>query len=107
MQSASLCALGRTAPNPVLSTIKYFSEEYLAHIREKRCPAGVCPALTEFFIEEEKCTGCGLCAPNCPAGAINGEKKAPHKIDKAKCIKCGECLNRCRFAAVQTKGVGR
>jgi len=107
MQAASLCALGRTAPNPVLSTIKYFREEYLSHINEKSCLAGVCPALTEFFIDRDKCTGCGLCAKNCPTEAITGEKKEAHLIDKTKCIKCGECLNRCRFDAVKFKGVGR
>ncbi|MEL7564874.1 MAG: NADH-ubiquinone oxidoreductase-F iron-sulfur binding region domain-containing protein [Dehalobacterium sp.] len=107
MQTASLCALGRTAPNPVLSTIKYFSDEYLAHIKGKSCPAGVCTALTEFFINRDKCTGCGLCTKNCPAEAITGEKKEAHVIDATKCIKCGECLTRCRFDAVNFRGVGR
>lgn len=107
MQTASLCALGRTAPNPVLSTIKYFREEYLAHIAVKSCPAGFCPALTEFYIDEGKCTGCGLCAKNCPVEAITGKKKEAHLIDGGKCIKCGACLNRCRFDAVKFKGVGR
>jgi NADP-reducing hydrogenase subunit HndC len=107
MQIASLCALGRTAPNPVLSTIKYFREEYLAHISAKSCPAGFCPALTEFYIDEGKCTGCGLCAKNCPVEAITGKKKEAHLIDGGKCIKCGACLDRCRFEAVKFKGVGR
>jgi NADP-reducing hydrogenase subunit HndC len=107
MQTAALCALGRAAPNPVLSTIKFFKDEYLAHITGIGCPAGVCPNLTEFFIDRDKCTGCGLCAKNCPVGAITGTKKEAHVIDKANCIKCGECLNRCRFDAVKFKGVGR
>ena len=100
---ASLCALGGTAPNPVLSTIKYFREEYEAHIREKRCPAGVCRALIRYTILEDVCTGCGLCRRNCPQGAISGEPKKPHKIDQDKCIKCGICLDVCRFGAVKVE----
>jgi len=103
MQVASLCALGRTAPNPVLSTLRYFRDEYLAHIVEKRCPAGVCRKITEFYIDEEVCTGCGLCARNCPADAIIGEKKEVHVIVQDKCIRCGECINNCRFNAVKVK----
>jgi NADH-quinone oxidoreductase subunit F len=103
MQLASLCALGRTAPNPVLSTLRYFKEEYLAHIVEKRCPAGVCRKITDFYIDAEACTGCGLCAKNCPADAIIGETKEAHVIDQDKCIRCGECINNCKFNAVKIK----
>ena len=87
IQDASLCGLGTTAPNPVLSTIKYFRDEYEAHIENKRCPAGVCRALTTFTIDEAKCTGCMVCAHNCPSGAIYGEKKEAHFIEPEKCIK--------------------
>ncbi|MGD0154077.1 MAG: NADH-quinone oxidoreductase subunit NuoF [Thermacetogeniaceae bacterium] len=103
VQAASLCALGRTAPNPVLSTLKYFRDEYLAHIIDHRCPAGVCKELTEFYIDADLCTGCGLCRKKCPADAVTGEKKQPHVIDAAKCIKCGECINNCRFQAVKIR----
>lgn len=103
VKTAALCALGRTAPNPVLSTLKYFRDEYLAHITEHRCPAGVCKELTEFYIDPETCTGCGLCAKNCPVDGIQGEKKQPHVIDPDKCIKCGECINRCQFLAVKVR----
>ena len=103
MQTASLCALGRTAPNPVLSTLHYFRDEYLAHIKEARCPAGVCRDLTEFYIDAELCTGCGLCSKNCPVNGISGEKKEPHVIDQDKCIRCGECVNQCKFNAVKVR----
>jgi len=103
MQIASLCALGRTAPNPVLSTLHYFAGEYLAHINEVRCPAGVCRDLTEFYIEAELCTGCGLCVKQCPVDGISGEKKEPHVIDQEKCIQCGECINHCKFNAVKVR----
>lgn len=101
MQEASLCALGRTAANPVLSTMRYFHDEYIAHIKEHRCPAGVCRKLTSFYIDAEKCTGCGLCVRNCPANSVHGEKKQVHVIDNESCIRCGECYRQCRFDAVQ------
>jgi len=100
IKEASLCALGGTAPNPVLSTIRYFRDEYKAHIREKRCPASVCKALITFTIVEEKCTGCVVCARECPQGAISGEKKKLHTIDQEKCIKCGLCRDSCKFEAI-------
>jgi len=99
---SSLCALGKTAPNPVLTTIKYFRDEYDAHIRDKRCPAGVCARLTSFAIDPGKCTGCSLCKRACPVGAVSGEAKAPHAIDKAACISCGACREACNAGAVAT-----
>lgn len=96
----SLCGLGQTAPNPVLSTLKYFRDEYVAHVTEHRCPAGACKALTNFHIEADKCKGCTLCARNCPVGAISGKVKEPHVIDTSKCIKCGVCMEKCKFNAV-------
>ena len=104
MQDASLCALGKSAPNPVLTTLKYFRNEYEAHILEHRCPAGVCKNLTSFAIDPEKCKGCTACAKACPAGAISGELKKPHHIDKTICISCGSCREACRFGAVMTEG---
>ncbi len=101
IMATSLCGLGKSAPNPVLSTLQYFRDEYEAHIFDKRCPAGVCKALTTFTIDQEKCTGCTLCARNCPAGAIFGEKKEPHFIDQDKCVKCRVCYEKCKFDAVQ------
>ena len=103
IQETSLCALGQTAPNPVLSTIKYFRNEYEAHIKEKRCPAHVCRELIEYYIDEESCTGCGLCSKNCSQNAIKGEKKKPHSINKDKCINCGICYEVCKFDAVKVK----
>jgi ferredoxin len=100
VKDASLCALGGTAPNPVLSTIKYFRDEYTSHIEDKRCPAGVCKALITFTIDKEKCTGCRLCSKKCPQEAISGEVKQPHVIDQDKCIKCGVCADVCKFDAV-------
>lgn len=102
MQDVSLCALGRTAPNPVLTTIRFFRDEYEAHIERKECPAGVCPDLTRFTINAEACTGCGMCSRVCPANAISGEVKTAHVIDPDKCIACGSCREACRFDAVET-----
>ncbi|MBP5293702.1 MAG: NADH-quinone oxidoreductase subunit NuoF [Clostridia bacterium] len=103
LQNSALCALGQTAPNPVLSTLRYFRDEYEAHIYEKRCPAGVCKALLQYYIDPEKCKGCSLCSKKCPAGAISGEIKSPFKIDTSKCIKCGVCMSTCKFGAVGRK----
>jgi NADH-quinone oxidoreductase subunit F len=97
---ASLCALGGTAPNPVLSTIRYFRDEYEAHIRDRKCPAGVCQALISFLIDAEKCTGCMVCLRNCPVKAVSGKKKEVHTIDPGKCTKCGICYEMCKFEAV-------
>lgn len=103
VKSTSLCGLGQGAPNPVLTTLKYFRDEYKAHIEEHRCPAGQCRALVSYSIEPELCKGCGLCMKKCPAGAISGQTKAPHVIDSAKCIKCGACISTCRFEAIVTR----
>ncbi len=101
IKSASLCGLGQTAPNPVLSTLRYFRDEYKAHIHEKRCPAGVCKNLLTYSILEEFCKGCTMCARVCPAGAIVGEKKKPHKIIQEICVKCGACFETCKFKAIK------
>ena len=100
IKSASLCGLGQTAPNPVLSTLRYFRDEYIAHVVDKKCPAGVCKNLMQYKIVEDKCKGCTLCARKCPVGAISGTVKNPHVIDPAKCIKCGVCISSCKFGAI-------
>ncbi len=96
----ALCGLGQTAPNPVLSTLRYFRDEYVAHVVDKKCPAGVCKALLSYSIDPAKCKGCTLCARNCPAGCISGKVKEPHVIDQSKCLKCGACMDNCRFGAI-------
>jgi len=101
VKDGSLCGLGKTAPNPVLSTLRYFRDEYLAHIIDKRCPAGVCSALKMIEIDEQLCKGCSKCARLCPVGAISGEIKKTYKIDQTKCIKCGACLTACPFKAIK------
>ena len=103
VKANSLCGLGQTAPNPVLSTLRYFRDEYIAHIVEKRCPAGVCKDLLSYEIQADKCKGCTACARVCPAGAISGSVKNPHTIDKSKCLKCGACIEKCRFGAIIKK----
>ena len=100
LKDAALCGLGQTAPNPVLSTLKYFEDEYVAHIKDHRCPAGVCTELITYSIDAGNCTGCGLCLKKCPSEAIMGDKKQPHVLDVEKCIKCGICYDVCRFDAV-------
>jgi len=103
VKAGSLCGLGQTAPNPVLTTIRYFRDEYEAHIREKTCPAGVCKELITFYIVPEKCPGCGLCARYCSSSAISGEKGKPYTIDEEKCLSCGVCRDVCNFDAVLVK----
>ena len=100
IKDGALCGLGQTAPNPVLTTIKYFRNEYEAHINEKKCPAGECSDLIKYIVDADKCKGCTLCARNCPVNAIEGSVKNAHKIDTDKCIKCGKCYSSCKFGAI-------
>jgi len=100
IKEGSLCGLGQTAPNPVLSTLKYFRDEYVAHVVDKKCPAGVCKDLLSYSIIADKCKGCSACARKCPVGAITGEIKNPFVIDTDKCIKCGACIETCKFGAI-------
>ena len=100
VKNNSLCGLGQTAPNPILSTLRYFKDEYIAHIKDKKCPAGVCKDLLSYKIVADKCKGCTKCARNCPVNAITGKVKEAHVIDQAKCIKCGACMSNCNFGAI-------
>ncbi len=103
MKSSSLCALGQSAPNPILSAMEHFGDEYMKHIYAKKCPSGVCKSLLSYNIDPDKCRGCTLCKRNCPVNAISGEVKSPHVIDTAKCIKCGQCIAHCKFGAIEKK----
>jgi ferredoxin len=103
VKDASMCGLGQTAANPILSTLRYFRDEYEAHIKEKRCPAGVCKDLISYRVIEENCTGCLACLKVCPSEAVSGELKKVHTIDQDKCIKCGACFEACNFDAIEVK----
>jgi NADP-reducing hydrogenase subunit HndC len=100
IKAAALCGLGQTAPNPVLSTLQYFKDEYLTHVNDRKCPAGVCKSMMQYVISAERCKSCGLCVKACPVGCISGEKKVPYVIDNDKCVKCGACMEKCPFKAI-------
>jgi NADP-reducing hydrogenase subunit HndC len=100
IKASALCGLGQTAPNPVLSTLRYFRDEYMAHVVDKKCPAGVCKNLIQIKINPDVCKSCGICAKVCPATCISGEKKVPYQIDQARCLKCGACIEKCPFKAI-------
>ena len=100
IKASALCGLGQTAPNPVLSTLRYFKDEYVAHVVDKKCPAGVCKDLLQYKIIASKCKGCSVCAKNCPVGCIQGEIRSPYVIDSTKCVKCGACMEKCKFGAI-------
>jgi len=100
IQDGALCALGASAPNPCLTTIKFFKDEYIAHVKDQTCPAGVCKDLISYSIDQQTCNGCGACKRQCPQNCISGEKKKPHEIDTDNCIRCGICMESCKFNAV-------
>jgi Na+-translocating ferredoxin:NAD+ oxidoreductase RNF subunit RnfB len=103
IKDTSLCGLGQSSPNPVLSTMDNFMEEYLAHVDDKKCPSGVCKSLLQYWVVPDNCVGCTACARACPVGAISGERKEIHTVNQELCIKCGECLERCKFNAIEIK----
>jgi len=103
IKDTALCGLGQTAPNPVLSTLNYFQDEYIAHVRDKKCPAGVCQALLSYNILKDKCVGCTACARVCPVKCISGSPKVVHEINQSECIKCGACMNACKFSAIEKR----
>jgi len=100
IKDTSLCGLGQTSPNPVLSMLENFKDEYIAHVTDKKCPAGKCKGLMSYFVREDNCTGCTACARVCPVSAISGARKEIHKIDQSVCIKCGACMDKCKFDAI-------
>ncbi|NLK30221.1 MAG: 4Fe-4S binding protein, partial [Aminobacterium colombiense] len=100
VKEMSLCGLGQTAPNPILTTLRYFRDEYVAHVKDKKCPAGVCSALIEYSIDQDLCKRCGLCARNCPVHCIPGDRASGYTIDTERCIRCGTCFEKCPFGAI-------